>query len=176
MIQPKIIDSINLHSLNKFLSVSDRYYKHKYCVKFTSKEQNLDQRVSFHTNRICMISLGENHTVMKNNKKILKINCSIDNKINRLLNATSGKGKRGAQKLTENSVLCYIECEDGDIYPVYSCVQGKLLEINEHLISNPNLLITNPVSKGYIALILPTLNLYESIKNSMLDADEYSKI
>ncbi|KAB0802890.1 hypothetical protein PPYR_05076 [Photinus pyralis] len=176
MIQPDIIDSIDLNSVNAFLPVSDRYYKHKYCIKFSTKEQNLDQRVSFHTNRICMISLAENHPVMKNNKKVAKINCTIDEKINRLLNSTSGKGKRGAQKLMENSILCYIECEDGDVYPVYSCVQGKLLEINENLISNPNLLVTNPVDKGYIALVLPMLNVYESMKNSMLDADEYSKL
>ncbi|KAF5282981.1 hypothetical protein FQA39_LY04852 [Lamprigera yunnana] len=143
------------------------------CQRNITDVLNLDQKISFHSNRICLISLAENHIVIKNRKRIIRLNCCVGNNVNRLLNVTSGKGKRGAQKLNPDSVLCYIECDDGTSYPVYSCVTGKLLEINEKLVTDPNLLINKPVSDGYIALILPVLNLYNSIKDSMTSANKY---
>lgn len=176
-IQPPILESVPSELLEtNFPSVSDRYYEHKYCRKFSTSEDNFDHRVSFHTNRVCMISLSEKHPVMKNKKLIRSINCNVDDKTNRLVNNTSGKGKRGAQKLTTNSILCYIECEDNSSYPVYSCVKGKLLEINENLIKCPQLMVEKPVSEGFIALILPNLNEYLNLKSEMLTTKEYFNI
>lgn len=169
-----LLNSVDLNVLDKgFLTVSDRYYEHKYCTKFSTEQRNIDQRVSFHTNRICMISLAEHHTIIKNNIEIKKINCIVENKVNRLSNTASGKGKRGAQKLYPNSILCYIECENGESFPVYSCVNGKLLEINENLLTEPRKLIDKPVSEGFIALVLPILNTYNDMKESMLTKEQY---
>lgn len=172
MNQFDILQSLSITSDAPYLSVSDRYYEHKYCTMFSTAEKNLDQRVSFHTNRVCMISLAENHPVMKEKKVISKINCVV-NKIDRLANVASGKGKRGAQKLSQNSILCYIECDDGTSYPVYSCIKGKLLEVNENLLTKPHLIIDKPTSDGYIALILPRIITSCENKDSMLSQNEY---
>lgn len=171
---PSIIESINAKLLGTaFSSVSDRYYLHKYYTKFSTPECNLDQRISFHTNRICMVSLADNHPIIKGRKQVTRIDCKVDSKTDRFKNSPSGKGKRGAQRLDVNSVLCFVECSDGTRYPVYSCMNGKLLEINESLIENPQLLVEKPVSEGYIALLLPVLKEYEAMKSAMLDREEY---
>lgn len=170
-----ILDSIdeNLYK-NGLSTVSERYYDHKYCMKLDGIS-DIHHRVSFHTNRICMISLAEYHPIMKLNKKIRSINFLVNNRTNRLKNMVSGKSKRGAQKLLPDSLLCSIECEDGTKYPVYSCIKGKLMEINNTLLDNPNLLVKQPVSEGYIALLLPILSIFDETKKLMLSKSEYNK-
>lgn len=171
---PSILDSLNSkNNTNTFLSVSERYYEHKYCMTVNSEITNVNQRVSFHSNRICLISLADNHPVIKNHKRIKRINCAVDDNTDRLKNAASGKGKRGAQKLSPESILCYIECEDTTVYPVYSCIKGKLVEINENLVENPNLLVEKPTEEGFIALVLPFLNTFNAFKDSMLSKEQY---
>ncbi|XP_017768858.1 PREDICTED: protein Simiate [Nicrophorus vespilloides] len=169
--ETKIIDSIDTSCLSDLADVSDRYFEHLYCKEIEGKEIT-DQRVSFHTNRICMLSLAENHPIMKEKKPIKRINFEIDDKIDRLKNSASGKGKKGAQKLAPDSIICYVETET-ESYPVYSCIKGKLIEINEKLIENPNLLVEKPVNEGYIALLLPVLSLYSTFKESMLSKEKY---
>lgn len=169
-----ILESLTPEQLeNPFISVSDRYYDHKYCLNINSELKDIHQRISFHTNRICLISLAEHHPIIKNNKRIVKIDCCVDGDTDRLKNAASGKGKRGAQKLTPESILCKLICEDGETYLVYSCIKGKLVEINENLMENPNLLVEKPFSEGFIALLLPVLKEYDELKASMLTKDEY---
>lgn len=174
MTESTILQSLTPQQLQKaYTSVSDRYYDHKYCQNIDSNLKNIHQRISFHSNRICLISLAENHPILKDKKRVVKIDCAIDEKTDRLKNAASGKGKRGAQKLVPESILCNLECEDGCVYPVYSCIKGKLVEINENLVENPNLLVEKPVSEGFIALLLPVLKEYEEMKGSMLSREEY---
>lgn len=174
MTETSILDSLTPEQLQKaYTSVSDRYYEHRYCLDISPQLKNVHQRVSFHSNRICLISLAEHHPVMKDKKRVVRIDCAIDEKTDRLKNAASGKGKRGAQKLLPESVLCNLECEDGGVYPVYSCIKGKLVEINENLVEDPSLLVERPVSEGFVALLLPILNLYEQMKGAMLSRQEY---
>ncbi|XP_065156037.1 protein Abitram [Atheta coriaria] len=170
----KIIDSIDKKILDDLISVSDRYYTHKYCTKIQGIDEALRQRISFHSNRLCMLSLADNHPAME--KTITKVNFEISDKLNRLKNVVSGKGKKGAQKLEGKSIVCYVETNDGEKYPVYSCLKGKLLEINNFLIEKPDLIQTHPVSNGYIALLLPDLKYYAEAKECMLDEAEYLKI
>ncbi|XP_025831214.1 protein Simiate [Agrilus planipennis] len=168
-----IMDSINVTS-DEYLSVADRYYTVKYCTDYSTEENNLDHCISFHTNRICLISLAEKHPIIKDRKQILKIDSVVGN-IDRLENKSSGKAKHGAQKLNPNSILCYIHCSDGSSYPVYSCIKGKLLEINKNIFKNPQLIIEKPRSQGYIALILPYLDSFTQIKDSMMSNESYCK-
>lgn len=166
-----IMNSLDKHIFeNGLLSVSDRYYKHKYCNKIKDIT-NIHQRVSFHTNRLCMVSLTSNHPSFKSDIK--RINWKVNKNIDREKNVVSGKGKRNAQKLEQQSLICFIETTDGNTYPVYSCMQGKLIEINRKLNNNPNLLQSNPISLGYICLILPNLKMYHIMKTSMLSEEDY---
>lgn len=169
-----IINSVDQSLLGDgLLSVSDRYYEHKYCNKI--KDINdVRQRVSFHSNRLCMLSLADDHPVIK--AQIKNINWKINKNIDREQNVVSGKSKRHAQKLEPHSIVCFIETTDGNTYPVYSCVQGKLIEINSNLKKDPDLLQKKPVSHGFIALILPNLKTFAALKNSMLTTNEYKEL
>ncbi|XP_071055349.1 protein Abitram-like [Onthophagus taurus] len=171
---PNILCSIDKSLLinNILISPSIKYYEHKYCKKISSVDERIYQRVSFHTNRICLLSLADDHPILKDNKKIEKINFEVSN-VNRLDNVVLGKGKKGGQKLQPHNALCYIKCNDGETYTIYSCVEGKLIEVNKQLISNPELIKFYPVSNGYIALILPVFGKYDSFKDVMLTSNEY---
>lgn len=174
MPETSILDSLTAEQLQKpYTPVSERYYEHKYCLNINPQLENIHQRISFHTNRICLISLAEYHPIIKNRKRVIRIDCNVDEKTDRLKNAASGKSKRGAQKLVPESVLCNLVCDDGVVYPVYSCIRGKLVEINENLIEKPELVVEKPISEGFIALLLPILKEYEQLKGDMLTKNEY---
>ena len=59
---------------------------------------------------------------------------------NRLDNRVAGKFKRGGQRMEPNSVLCVVNCSDGSRHAILSSAHVKLIEINEQLITQPNLL------------------------------------
>jgi len=54
---------------------------------------------------------------------------------------------QGAQMMSEQGVLCVVQCTDGTEYPMYSCIKGKLVEVNERLASHPQLLIEKVILK-----------------------------
>lgn len=54
------------------------------------------------------------------------------------------------EKITPGSMIAKINNE-----PIYAKVHGKLLEVNERLISEPDLLITDPIVQGHLAVIMP---------------------
>ncbi|XP_065313620.1 protein Abitram-like isoform X1 [Gordionus sp. m RMFG-2023] len=108
------------------------------------------------SNKIIVITLAPSHPLIISDSKIKNIDFQISKKVNRLKNKVSGKGKKGAQVIKLNSLLCTIETEE-NIYKIYPACEGKLIEINENLITNPDLLLQKPDKEGYIAIILPKL-------------------
>ena len=106
-----------------------------------------DQVVLVHSNRICLVSLSPNHTVIKDQKKIKSLNFDVSKRLNRLDNKVKGKGKKGGQGVDERSILCHIECENGETYSVRSCVKGKLIGINQKIVQNPNLILDKTVGE-----------------------------
>jgi len=39
-------------------------------------------------------------------------------------------------------VVCLVTCTDGSVYTIYSCVKGRLVEVNTRLLDNPSLLVS----------------------------------
>eukprot|EP00953_Heterococcus_sp_UTEX-ZZ885_P037441 19234-Heterococcus_DN1.PRE.3 len=76
----------------------------------------------------------------------------------------SGKRKSGALSLAACTVVCEIELADGSKHPVYASVAGDLLEVNERLMTEPELLSSAPVGCGYIAVMKPKPAETESIQ------------
>ncbi|KAK3913865.1 Protein Abitram [Frankliniella fusca] len=155
-------------------SFSERYFQPKYSINVDSKAGE-DHCVLVHSNRICVVTLARNHPVISLCKTISKVNFQVTDKTNRRENVVQGKRKHGAQTLNPMSVLCVVECEDGSKYTVRSCVYGKLIEINENLVENPQLLLEKPDSDGYIAIVLPNLSTNEKFKTNLLSKEEYVK-
>lgn len=160
--------------LEVYPSFTERYFQPKYFIDAANVGDE-DHCVLVHSNRICCVTLAPTHPVIAFQKKISKINFQIGNNTDRLKNTVQGKRKHGAQCLGPSSVLCVIECEDGSEYSIRSCIYGKLIEINESLIGNPQLLLEKPNSDGFIAIVLPNIVMNEKNKHELLKKEEYLK-
>ncbi|XP_010212622.1 PREDICTED: protein Simiate [Tinamus guttatus] len=129
-----------------------------------------------HSNRICVITLAEAHPLLQNGKAIKSINYQISANCSRLQNKVSGKSKRGAQFLTEFAPLCRISSSDGEEYTIYSCIRGRLIEVNENILNNPAILQEKPSTEGYIAVVLPKFEESKSITQGLLTQEEYEEV
>lgn len=148
-------------------SVIERYYQPMFFVH--EKTSFLEHHcVLVHSNKICLIALALTHPIIKDKKKIKKLNFHVTEKVDRLENKVKGKRKQGGQHLVPNSILCYVDCEDGSKYSIRACIKGKLVEINQLLLSNPNLIVEKPLAQGFIAIILPSLKDIEMSKLKLL--------
>ncbi|XP_010018849.1 PREDICTED: protein Simiate, partial [Nestor notabilis] len=126
--------------------------------------------------RICVITLAEAHPLLQSGKTIKSINYQISANCSRLQNKVSGKSKRGAQFLTELAPLCRISSTDGEEYTIYSCIRGRLIEVNENILSNPTILQEKPSTEGYIAVVLPKFEESKSITQGLLTQKEYEEV
>lgn len=83
--EQNLIESVSSEKLESgtFLSVSERYYEQKYCLEIPNICESVRQKVSFHSNRVCLISLAENHPLMSEDKEIVKVNFKISEKLDR---------------------------------------------------------------------------------------------
>ncbi|XP_022807189.1 protein Simiate-like [Stylophora pistillata] len=59
-------------------------------------------------------------------------------------------------------------------YSLYSCIKGKLVEVNEELVTKPQLLLEKPETEGYLAVVLPKLT--ENILDGLLTKEEYENL
>jgi len=82
--------------------------------------------------------------------KRYRCNSQVTEKLDRSNNRVSGKRKRGAQWLNPSSPLCLIYCSDGSQYTVYCGVRASLVEMNDRLLSNPDLLLRRYKTEGYV--------------------------
>ncbi|XP_040908991.1 protein Abitram [Toxotes jaculatrix] len=156
-------------------SVIDRYYTRWYRVDMKGKPCE-DHCILQHSNRICVITLAETHPILQNGQMIKSINYQISNGCSRLNNKVSGKSKRGGQFLTDFAPLCRITCTDETEYTIYSCIRGRLLEVNENILETPSLLLEKPSTEGYIAVILPKFEESKSITENLLSREEFESI
>nr|XP_057902439.1 protein Abitram-like isoform X1 [Doryrhamphus excisus] len=156
-------------------SVIDRYYTRWYKADMKGNPCE-DHCILQHSNRICVITLAETHPLLQKGRTIKKINYQISNGCSRLNNKVSGKSKRGGQFLTEFAPLCRITCTDEAEFTIYSCIRGRLLEVNENILETPALLQEKPSTDGYIAVILPKFEESKSITESLLSRDDFEKL
>lgn len=153
-------------------SVVDRYFTRIFKTDIMGKFCE-DQCVLQHSNKICVITVAPSHPLLQC-KQIVKVNFQVSTKVNRLDNKVSGKGKKGAQHLQPESLICEVTSSDGSKYSLYSCIRGKLVEVNEKLVTNPQLLLEKPQTEGYLAVVLPKLT--ENILNGLLTKEHYEQL
>ena len=64
----------------------------------------------------------------------------------------------GRQYVSENSRLCNITCEDGCVYGVSSPIRAQLIELNDRLLSEPQLLTDKAcLFCGFISWLVQTV-------------------
>lgn len=157
----------------KFPTITERYFTPYY--KLNIRELADDIRILVHSNRICMLSLAPSHIILQSGRKITKVDFKVSEKLDRSRNKVSGKSKHGAQPLQANSNICTISSSDGKIYMIKCCMIGKLVEVNEMLLENPELLFQPPHRGGYLAIILPNIKLLDKMRESLLTQEQYEE-
>uniref|UniRef100_A0A1A7YTX0 Protein Abitram n=1 Tax=Iconisemion striatum TaxID=60296 RepID=A0A1A7YTX0_9TELE len=156
-------------------SVIDRYFTRWYRADMKGKPCE-DHCILQHSNRLCVITLAETHPVLQKGRTIKSISYQISNGCSRLNNKVSGKSKRGGQFVTDFAPLCRITCSDDTQYTIYSCIRGRLLEVNEVILETPSLLLEKPSTEGYIAVILPKFEESKTITENLLRREEFEEI
>ncbi|KAI8088863.1 uncharacterized protein BX664DRAFT_331591 [Halteromyces radiatus] len=56
--------------------------------------------------------------------------------------------------------------------PVFATVHGTLLELNQRLLSEPSLLVTDPIVQGFIAIIMPKQGQPAKILHEFIQVDQ----
>lgn len=146
----------------------DRYFTRFYYRK--SDTENEDHQILIHSNRICLVGLAPSHIAFV--KGIKSVDFNIGN-TDRRENHCSGKGKKGAMNLQPSSALAIITCNDDTQYKIISCITGKLIEVNERLIDNPELLAQE--GNGYVAICLPKIENSDVIKQNLISEESYQR-
>lgn len=153
------LGSVSREQIENHPMFVDRFFTRCIYPKKGPKDDHVQNHsVLIHSNGICIIGIAPTHPAM--HKKIDSVSFNIGN-FDRSQNEVSGKSKKGGMILQENSSLCRITCADGSEYIVISCMQGKLVEVNKKLITNPELILQGD-GAGYVAILLPKA---ETIRN-----------
>ena len=76
----------------------------------------------------------------------------------------------------EGAILCWVECTSGERYALRTNVRGKIIEINEHVIKEPGLIVSEPFSGGFIAVILAKIpEGVEEMQSRLVTEEELEK-
>lgn len=67
--------------------------------------------------------------------------------------AVYGKQKKGAMKTQAMQPICSLSLPSGERAEVLSPISGRIIELNDRLLSSPSLLSTHHASDGYLLLI-----------------------
>ncbi|CAG9333925.1 unnamed protein product [Blepharisma stoltei] len=131
------------------------YFKsplYRYYTPFTYKYQDDPPLlIRMHTNKLFLVFLSENHPIKNENVLEVKFIHNTD--------GLSGKRKRNAPLLQPATRLAVVRTENFT-YVIRAGVEGKLIELNELLLTNPNLL---KEPEGYLAIMMPPLQKISSI-------------
>ena len=157
---------------DKYPSVVDRYFTRRYSIR----DDGAHLCVLYHSNKICVVTLAESHTLFRNGAAVEQVNFKISEKLDRTQNQVQGKGKKGAQHIDENSILCTVRCSDGNEHVIRAGVRGKLVEINERLSQQPSLIVDNLETNRYIAVILQPLSKSSKPENNHISQEDYEKL
>nr|XP_029713636.1 protein Abitram-like [Aedes albopictus] len=169
--EPQVICGLTVPSIvedfvEDYPSTVERFFTRYYYVQ--AGKENEPLQVLFHSNRICLIGLAPEHEALA--KGIQSVTFEVG-RIDRSENQVSGKKKSGGMIVQMDSTMALITCDDGSVYKVRGCVQGKLVEVNKRLMENANLLREEGV--GYVAVIMPKPEQCEAIKKKLMSREEY---
>ena len=105
-----------------------------------------------HPNELCLLTLARNHPILIDNLTVK----SIDFDQNLITDeGPKGKKKKGAKTLRPETVIGRITTENEREFKISAGMSGKLIEINDLLVKEPDLIRTKPENQGYICVIMP---------------------
>jgi glycine cleavage system H lipoate-binding protein len=83
-----------------------------------------------------------------------------------------GKHKQNAKILHVDQPFCQIMCKN----TIYSCINAKLIEVNEKVIKNPGLFQDKSQSDGYLIILYPKIDKIMDQFTSLIPHEEFVKI
>jgi hypothetical protein len=94
-----------------------------------------------------------------------------------------GKHKQNAKILHVDQPFCQIMCKNTQNEPptdekftIYSCINAKLIEVNEKVIKNPGLFQDKSQSDGYLIILYPKIDKIMDQFTSLIPHEEFVKI
>ena len=191
-------EEISLNKKTQYLSYTERYFKKFYklnvryenndhlilmhCKRFLLFEKILDFLCCvffFKANKVAVCSIAPSHPILELSKhKVTKIEF-----IQQVTDEMSGKHKHFAKNVHVDQPICKVYCDklseagvvSGEVYfLICSCLNAKLIEINEKLITEPSLIQTHPFTQGYIAILMPKLTNLNEQTSELITQAEYS--
>lgn len=163
------VNSILEEYVENHPSIVDRFYTKLYFVSDVTPDE--PHQVLFHSNRICLVGLAKEHVAFK--KGIRSVSFEVG-KFDRSENKVSGRKKSGGMILQDDSALALVTCEDDSVYRIRSCVQGKLVEVNNRITADPAILRID--GEGYVAIVMPKLENCAALKANLLSFEAYQEI
>jgi glycine cleavage system H lipoate-binding protein len=120
-----------------------------------SRKYEIKQVVHKHRNDICIVTVGEHIPSSVTSIKFVAReapSCSAAQKRKR--QAKMLKGKNVEHSVSPDTLLAEIHLESGEVLPLYACVFGTIIEVNQNL--TPEILADDPLLDGFLAIILPS--------------------
>jgi hypothetical protein len=151
----------------KYPTVIERYFTKFYSV-YVHNEPGNDTLILVHSNRVCVLMLSDRHPIIAQSLPIESIQSLAG--INQSM---SGKSKRGADYVQPNKLLYRIRCLNGSIFTICASIKGRLVELNDALITTPQLLQRWPQGDGYLAILIPSLKDGEHNIKALMTEQEY---
>jgi len=128
-----------------------------------------------HSNKVAVCTIAPSHPALDTkNYKLDRVEF-----IQEVSSEMSGKHKHNAKNLNVLQPLCKIYCQKLNenmnecYFVVYSCLNAKLLEINERLLTQPELLKNKAGTEGYLAILMPKLDNLKEQLNELVDYSQY---
>ncbi|KAK9712279.1 hypothetical protein K7432_007236 [Basidiobolus ranarum] len=149
----------------------EKYFTKHYFVNETT--ENEDQYVMQAPNKLCIVGLALNHPLLASGASPIK---SIDFSEAALNNKVQGKRKKGALWLDPRTTICKITLENDEVFTIRAGVHSQLMEVNESIVKNPQILLTESQSKGYIAIMKPRSDNSEIALKECQNEENYRKL
>jgi glycine cleavage system H lipoate-binding protein len=86
----------------------------------------------------------------------------------------TGKKKKGAKVMMENSGIVLLVDAKGNEWTARACVRGKLLEQNEKLLRECASVTTDPLGAGFLVILEPRPEDIERLKRRAMNAEQYA--
>ena len=169
------MDAIDVDITVPHPSFVDRYFTRKYKVDVCGKPGE-DQCILTHSNKLFIVTIAPSHPILREKKTIADISFQVSDSVNLIDCKAVGKSKRGATHLSITSPLCHVTCSDQTKYTLHSCIRGNLIEVNENLVKTPSLLVTDPETEGYIAIVNSALKDHPKELGKLKSQEDYDKI
>ena len=147
----------------QFPTVRERY--------FTTYTTGNHQCVHHHSNGLLVLGVSPGHPSLQPPNRVTAVKFRSHDGKNLLNTAVSGKKKAGAVFVSERDMVCTLDLSDGSEVTMYACVRGNVIEINERLLTHPELVSDSPHSDGYLCIMLPKLQEKRDIGKACSEFD-----